>query len=127
LVPGIERSGRIANPGVRPKKNSFESLREAAGIPSERGWNPDRGRLHPTVERCRPVPFPSVKMGVPGETVAGERRVALVPETAAKLIAAGLECSIEAGAGAAAGFRDDAYREAGVELATEKAALLSVA
>jgi NAD(P) transhydrogenase subunit alpha len=68
-----------------------------------------------------------VKLGVPGETVAGERRVALVPETAAKLIAAGLDCSVEAGAGAAASFRDDAYREVGVDLATEKRATLSAA
>jgi NAD(P) transhydrogenase subunit alpha len=66
-------------------------------------------------------------MGVPGETVAGERRVALVPETATKLIAAGLECSLEAGAGRAAGFRDEAYREVGVELATGKGEVLSAA
>ena len=66
-------------------------------------------------------------MGVPGETAAGERRVALVPETATKLIAAGLEVSLEAGAGRLAGFRDEAYREVGVELAAEKGALLSAA
>ena len=66
-------------------------------------------------------------MGVPGETAAGERRVALVPETATKLVAAGLEVSLEAGAGRLAGFRDEAYREVGVELAAEKGALLSAA
>src|SRR5205807_928520 len=42
-----------------------------------------------------------------------------------KLIAAGLECSIEAGAGAEAGFRDEAYREVGVEPTADKGALLS--
>ena len=66
-------------------------------------------------------------MGVPGETAAGERRVALVPETATKLVAAGLEVSLEAGAGRLAGFRDEAYREVGVELAAEKGELLSAA
>jgi NAD(P) transhydrogenase subunit alpha len=68
-----------------------------------------------------------VKVGVPRETVAGERRVALVPETATKLIAAGLEVSLEAGAGTAAGFRDEAYREAGVELVGDARSLLSAA
>jgi H+-translocating NAD(P) transhydrogenase subunit alpha len=54
-----------------------------------------------------------VRIGVPGETTAGERRVALVPETAAKLAAAGFEIVVEAGAGAPASFPDAAYVEAG--------------
>jgi H+-translocating NAD(P) transhydrogenase subunit alpha len=53
-----------------------------------------------------------MRVGVPRETTQGERRVALVPETIGRL-AAGLEAVIEPGAGAAAGFLDDAYREAG--------------
>jgi proton-translocating NAD(P)+ transhydrogenase subunit alpha len=65
-----------------------------------------------------------VKLGVPRETMAGERRVALVPETATKLIAAGLEVSLEAGAGTSAGFRDEAYREVGVELVGDAGSLL---
>jgi NAD(P) transhydrogenase subunit alpha len=40
--------------------------------------------------------------------------VALVPDTATKLIAAGLQASVEAGAGAGAYLTDDAYRAAGV-------------
>jgi len=35
-----------------------------------------------------------VKVAIPKETAAGERRVALVPDTATKLIAAGLQVSI---------------------------------
>ncbi|MBO0682039.1 MAG: Re/Si-specific NAD(P)(+) transhydrogenase subunit alpha [Candidatus Dormibacteraeota bacterium] len=66
-----------------------------------------------------------MKLGVPRESAAGERRVALVPETATKLIAAGLEVALESGAGAAAGYRDEAYEEAGVQLVDDAGALLS--
>jgi len=40
-----------------------------------------------------------VKVAIPKETAQDERRVALVPDTAAKLIAAGLEVAVEQGAG----------------------------
>jgi NAD(P) transhydrogenase subunit alpha len=54
-----------------------------------------------------------MRVGVAREIAPGERRVALVPDTAAKLIAAGFEVVVEPGAGDAASFPDDAYREAG--------------
>ena len=57
-----------------------------------------------------------MKIGVPREIRDGERRVALVPETAGKLVAAGLEVEIERGAGAAASFTDEQYSEAGAQL-----------
>ncbi|MGH3049493.1 MAG: NAD(P)(+) transhydrogenase (Re/Si-specific) subunit alpha, partial [Gaiellaceae bacterium] len=57
-----------------------------------------------------------MRVGVPGETTQGERRVALVPETAGKLAAAGFDVVVEAGAGAAASFPDGAYTEAGATL-----------
>src|SRR5438067_1125460 len=55
-------------------------------------------------------------VGVPQETVPGERRVALVPDLAAKLKGAGLEVLVQPGAGAAAGFLDPAYEEKGARL-----------
>src|SRR3954447_24518410 len=57
-----------------------------------------------------------MRVGVARETAPGERRVALVPETAAKLIAAGFEVVVEPGAGEAASFPDDAYRDAGASI-----------
>jgi NAD(P) transhydrogenase subunit alpha len=57
-----------------------------------------------------------MRVAVPKETVPGERRVALVPETVSKLVAAGFQVRVERGAGDAAGFRDGAYDEAGAEL-----------
>ena len=57
-----------------------------------------------------------MKLGVTRETAPGERRVALVPETAGKLAAAGFEILVEPGAGAAASFPDSAYTDAGATL-----------
>jgi H+-translocating NAD(P) transhydrogenase subunit alpha len=62
-----------------------------------------------------------MKVGVPREVVPGERRVALVPETVKKLVGAGLEVVVEAGAGAAAGFADPEYAEAGAALTDDPA------
>jgi NAD(P) transhydrogenase subunit alpha len=58
-----------------------------------------------------------VKIGVPRETAAGERRVALVPEVVAKLVEAGHTLVVERGAGSAASFADAQYEEAGATLA----------
>jgi NAD(P) transhydrogenase subunit alpha len=57
-----------------------------------------------------------MRIGVPRETAPGERRVALVPESAKKLIQAGYEVAVESGAGEAAGFPDAAYRDAGASI-----------
>jgi len=57
-----------------------------------------------------------MRVGVASETAPGERRVALVPETVGKLAAAGFELVVEPGAGSAASFPDEAYREAGATL-----------
>ncbi len=65
-----------------------------------------------------------MKVGVPKEIEPGERRVALVPDTAKMLVAAGLEVAIEAGAGAAAYIGDDAYKQAGATVAGRAGALL---
>ncbi len=57
-----------------------------------------------------------MRVGIPRETAAGERRVALVPDIVAKLVATGIDVVVERGAGEAASFSDDAFREAGAEL-----------
>ncbi|MGH7860653.1 MAG: Re/Si-specific NAD(P)(+) transhydrogenase subunit alpha [Candidatus Dormibacteraceae bacterium] len=53
-----------------------------------------------------------VRIGVPAETLPGERRVAMSPDVVRKLIGAGLEVAVQAGAGQAAGFGDRDYEEA---------------
>ena len=48
-------------------------------------------------------------IGIPKTTQAGERRVALTPDVVARLAKDGHEIVVEAGAGKAAGFIDEAY------------------
>ncbi|WP_163576987.1 Re/Si-specific NAD(P)(+) transhydrogenase subunit alpha [Halomonas faecis] len=55
-----------------------------------------------------------MKIGAPKELANGEARVALTPDSAQLIQKLGHDCLIESGAGAAAGFDDDAYRRAGV-------------
>ena len=61
-----------------------------------------------------------MKIGVPGETCAGEKRVATTPEAIKWLQKSGYAVLVEAGAGRAASFSDDAYREAGAEISGGK-------
>src|SRR5258706_5251506 len=66
----------------------------------------------------------AVKIGVLCETIPGERRVALVPHVAAKLILSGFEVIVEAGAGEQASFIDDAYCAVGVTVEADRPTLL---
>ena len=68
-----------------------------------------------------------MRIAVVTETAPGERRVALAPESCRKLIQAGYQIAVESGAGAAAGFPDAAYREAGGSLERDRAALIGAA
>jgi len=62
-----------------------------------------------------------MKIGVPKETVPGERRVALVPESCKKLIKLGAEIVVEAGAGLGSYFSDEQFRSAGAALVNDAA------
>ena len=55
-----------------------------------------------------------MKIGIPKEIHAGEKRVATTPEVAKQLIKLGFEVAIEAGAGSAAHYSDASFVEAGV-------------
>ena len=65
-----------------------------------------------------------MRIVVPRETAPGERRVALVPESCKKLIQAGYEIAIEAGAGEAAGFPDQSYGDVNASLWGDPVSLL---
>ncbi len=65
-----------------------------------------------------------MKVAVPKEIEQGERRVALVPDTARMLVAADLEVAIEGGAGAAAFIPDDLYEKAGATVANRGGTML---
>jgi NAD(P) transhydrogenase subunit alpha len=59
-------------------------------------------------------------VGVPTETVAAETRVALIPPVAGDLVADGFDVCVASGAGAAADWTDEAYREAGCEVVDDR-------
>jgi H+-translocating NAD(P) transhydrogenase subunit alpha len=60
-----------------------------------------------------------MKVGVPRETAAGERRVALVPDGVRRLVDAAVEVLVERGAGDEAAFLESAYEEAGARIADD--------
>ena len=55
-------------------------------------------------------------IGVPLETLPGEKRVATVPEVVEKLVKLGFSVAVQSGAGDAANFADDTYRAAGAQI-----------
>ena len=61
----------------------------------------------------------AVIVGVARETAAGERRVAITPETCRKLVAAGATVRVQPGIGRGAYFPDEAYVAAGAQLAED--------
>lgn len=66
-----------------------------------------------------------MRIAVLKERAERERRVALVPESAGKLVKAGAEVIIEQGAGHSAGFPDLQYTAAGASLASSSAQALT--
>lgn len=64
-----------------------------------------------------------MRVGIPAEVRPGERRVALVPEAVPRLLQAGLEVVVEAGAGRGAYAADAAYVAAGAAVVDTAAAL----
>jgi NAD(P) transhydrogenase subunit alpha len=66
-------------------------------------------------------------IAVAKEIEVGERRVALVPDTVARLVKQGLEVWVEAGAGERAFFNDAAYEAAGAKIIADAGTLWSQA
>lgn len=59
-----------------------------------------------------------MKIGIPRETGAGERRVALIPETVKKFAAKKIETIVETGAGLTSSVSDAEYQAAGAQIAS---------
>ncbi|MFO6465555.1 Re/Si-specific NAD(P)(+) transhydrogenase subunit alpha [Jannaschia sp. KMU-145] len=68
-----------------------------------------------------------MKIGAPKEVQPGENRVAITPESAGHLQKLGHEVLIESGAGEAAGFTNEAYRAADVEVVKTGAQVFKLA
>ena len=65
-----------------------------------------------------------MRLAIPRETHPGENRASVTPETVKKLVRLGADLAIEAGAGAGAGFSDEAYAAEGASVVTDRDALL---
>lgn len=65
-----------------------------------------------------------MKLAIPKERRAHERRVAATPDTVKKFIALGFEVAVEAGAGLASRITDEDYRAAGASIETDLGTLL---
>jgi NAD(P) transhydrogenase subunit alpha len=65
-----------------------------------------------------------MRIAVPQETTADDRRVALAPSAVKRLVASGRSVAVETSAGLGATFGDDEYREAGADIVSDPARLL---
>ncbi|EAW39727.1 NAD(P) transhydrogenase subunit alpha [marine gamma proteobacterium HTCC2080] len=68
-----------------------------------------------------------MRLAIPRETHPGENRASVTPETVKKLVRLGADLAIETGAGAGAGFSDEAYAAEGASVVTDRDALLGSA
>ena len=68
-----------------------------------------------------------MKIAVLKESLPGEARVALLPDSVKKLVDAKVAVTIESGAGLGAARSDDDYREAGAEVSADRNAILAAA
>ena len=62
-----------------------------------------------------------MKIAIPKETRSGETRVAVSPQVVQKLVGLGYEVTVEKGAGDAASYSDDTFKDAGASIAASAA------
>ena len=65
-----------------------------------------------------------MRLAIPRETHPGENRAAVTPDTVKKLVRLGADIAIESGAGAGAGFPDEAFTTEGATVESDRDALL---
>ncbi|MAI53478.1 MAG: NAD(P)(+) transhydrogenase (Re/Si-specific) subunit alpha [Gammaproteobacteria bacterium] len=68
-----------------------------------------------------------MQIAVPIESLASERRVALIPDAAKKLVRAGLNVNIAAGAGHRSGYQDSEYEAVGAQVQSDQDGMLASA
>ncbi|HSR66962.1 MAG TPA: Re/Si-specific NAD(P)(+) transhydrogenase subunit alpha [Acidobacteriota bacterium] len=66
-----------------------------------------------------------MKIGIPKESHAGEKRVSMIPPNVKKLVSAGAEIEVESGLGQSIGVGDEEYEEAGAAVVSDRQALVS--
>jgi NAD(P) transhydrogenase subunit alpha len=66
-----------------------------------------------------------MRIGVPKEIYAGEKRVATTPDVATQLMKLGFDVSVESGAGGGSNFSDDSYSDVGCDIVDSASELWS--
>src|SRR5438045_2720101 len=66
-----------------------------------------------------------MRIAVPKETAAGERRVSIVPESVKRLVGKKIDTSVESGAGLTSRVSDDEYKAAGATIEASRGALFA--
>lgn len=102
----LARGARFARPPVGVQRNLFVSTVVAA----------DDKKKDEKKPQVRGKPYSELAVGVPKETLTGERRVAQTPTTVAQLVKSGFKVTVESGAGAASSFSDEEYKKAGATI-----------
>lgn len=93
------------------QQSHTRSLFVTASLHAEDKKKEEKPQIHGT-------PYSQLAIGVPKETVPGERRVAQSPTTVAQLVKSGFKVTVESGAGAASSFSDEEYKKAGASIGT---------
>jgi NAD(P) transhydrogenase subunit alpha len=75
--------------------------------------------------RYRALRIDRMKIGVPKETLAGERRIAMDPASMQPLIKAGMTFLVQTGAGLDAGYPDAEYTRRGATMVADRAAVFA--
>ena len=86
---------------------------------AQRTWNSSGAKVLKNSRRLAAVgtPYDSICVGIPKESLDGEKRVAITPEGVAKLAKLNFtNIQIEKNAGALSNFSDEQYREAGASI-----------
>src|SRR5262249_2117786 len=117
--PRAARSAAAINavsPGSGMPADSARTSTKSNHSPAESTWLWMKWVIAARRQCTGGLELPRMRVGVPKETVPGERRVARVPETVSGLAQDGFEVLVESGAGEEAAFLDAAYSEAGASL-----------
>ena len=71
------------------------------------------------------IPYKNLSIGVPKETFANEKRVALTPTVVSTLVKKGFTLNVEENAGVGASFHNEEYKGAGAKIVSRDAAYAS--
>src|SRR6267143_648589 len=114
--PAGRRERRGGRHHLHARRDSADAGREAVA---------DRRAADLHLRPLAASPPGPMRVAVLKESVEGEKRVAAVPATVEKMVGAGIEVLVEAGAGVASGFSDADYRGAGAKVEARPETMLS--